>query len=87
MTAAFASLLTLSMVEQPVRVEASAQPSSALVVLELNKYFGVFINFSIGKVDIKLWEVRKAYSTQLGNLELEAPASGSAKPELRHPGD
>jgi hypothetical protein len=45
MTAAFASLLTLSRVEQAIRVEASAQPNSALVVLELNKYIGVFINF------------------------------------------
>jgi hypothetical protein len=45
MTTAFASLLKLSIVDQPVRVEASTQPSSALDVLKLNKYFGVFINF------------------------------------------
>ena len=49
MTAAFASLLALLMVEHPIRVEASAQPNSAPVVLELKKYFGVFIDFSIVK--------------------------------------
>ena len=54
MMADFASLLALLMVEQAIRVEASPQPNSALIVLALKKYFRVFINFSIVKVDLKL---------------------------------
>ena len=46
MTADFASLLALLMVEQLIRVEASAQPIKALFILERKKYFDVFINSS-----------------------------------------
>jgi hypothetical protein len=49
MTADFASLLALLIVEQPIRVAVNAQPKSALVVLEQKIYFGVFIDLSTGK--------------------------------------